>query len=435
MKRKWTLFTYPVMDIKAAEAMLNRRAAEGWRLEKLRLGLLASFVPAEEQVSYCLDWYDPNREDGMDYRTLLADAGWQQVGQLSYWNIYEAPAGTAPIQTDGELEYRRFRKKSLRRMAIGWGVLLALAAVLWLLVLLVGLGLGTLDWRFFVTFLTDSNTGAVLLLLLPLLLLEGLLWSGRLLLRLGQWKRAIARNEPFPVPGQGSAWVGRICVLVGYLLLIPLAVAFLLDAMLGELNLGWMIGMVIGCLVVLGRDPLPERRRKRRYAKAMLACVAVLFTAWLLPLSGVAGLLCVRPPLADGRLLPERTELEVVETHVTLLSARTERREFGPLREGDPANGVADSEAWKLPWPWLASWVTEQYVNHTAWAHPEELYGYEDVWLFRAGLPSYPYPAERSWDLWLIRRGNLVLWVETDMGPLDAQWLDGVLERLEEDGA
>lgn len=110
MKRKWTLFAYPVMDIKAAEAMLNRRAEEGWRLEKLWLNLLARFVPAEKPVTYSLDWYDPAREDGPGYLRLLADAGWYQAAQTGYWNIYEAPAGTPPIQTDGELEYRRFRK-------------------------------------------------------------------------------------------------------------------------------------------------------------------------------------------------------------------------------------------------------------------------------------------------------------------------------------
>ena len=79
MKRKWTLFTYPVMDIKAAEAMLNRRAAEGWRLEKLWLNLLACFVPAEDPVAYSLDWYDPAREDGADYLRLLADSGWDRT--------------------------------------------------------------------------------------------------------------------------------------------------------------------------------------------------------------------------------------------------------------------------------------------------------------------------------------------------------------------
>lgn len=46
VKRSWSLFAYPVMDIKAAEAALNRRATVGWRLEKVWLGLLASFVPA-----------------------------------------------------------------------------------------------------------------------------------------------------------------------------------------------------------------------------------------------------------------------------------------------------------------------------------------------------------------------------------------------------
>lgn len=430
MKGRWELFTYPVMDIKAAEAMLNRRAEQGWRLEKLWLGLLASFVPAEEPVRYCIDWYDPNREDGLDYRTLLADAGWQPVGQAAYWNLYEALAGTAPIQTDGELEYRRFRKKSLRRMAIGWGALACLAAVVGLLfAVLSGLAPGKLDWRFALTFLTDLNTGAMLLLLLPLLILECLLWSGRLLLRLGQWRRAIAREEPFPVPGQGSALAARLWVLVSYLLLILLVLAFLLDAMAGELNLGWIVGMAIASLVILGREPRLEFQRRRRYAKGALVCLAVLLALWILPLSAIPRALCVKPPLADGRFVPERTDVEMAETHATFLAARTERYEGGPLAEGEFAYGQVESQVWALPWPWLADWVTEQYLALMGTPHPEELTGYEDVWLSRASLSSYPY--ERSEDLWLIRRGNTVLWVETDMGPLDAQWLEEILARLE----
>lgn len=435
MKRRFSLFTYPVMDMKAAQAALNRRAAAGWRLERLWLGILASFVPAEEPVCYCLDWYDPNKEDGLDYRTLLADAGWHPVGQLSYWNLYEAPAGTAPIQTDGELEYRRFRKKALRRMAIGWAVPLICLALLLLLGILAAMKPGVLGWRFFVTFFSDTNTGAAVISLLPLLLAGGLLWSGRLLLRLGQWKRAIARNEPFPVPGPRSALAARICSLVGYLLLIPLVLAFLLDAMAKELNLGWIIGMAVGCLIVLGRDPLPEHERKRRYAKGTLVCVAVLLALRLLPLSGVAGLVCVRPPLADGRLLPERTDVERLETHATLLSARTEWYEGGPLVEGGFAYGQVESEAWALPWPWLADWVTEQYRKELGTGNQEELPGYEDVWLERYGISVGKYPEGATGDVWLIRRGNTVLWVETNMGPLDEQWLDGILARLEEGGA
>ena len=119
MKRQFSLFTYPVMDMKAAEAELNRRAAAGWKLEKLWFGTVASFAPAEEPVCYCLDWCDPGRMDGRAYRTLLSDAGWRLHSQTKYWNVYEAPAGTAPIQTDGELEYQRFRDKVMRRMVRG----------------------------------------------------------------------------------------------------------------------------------------------------------------------------------------------------------------------------------------------------------------------------------------------------------------------------
>lgn len=435
MKRKWTLFTYPVSDIKAAEAMLNRRAEQGWRLEKIWLGLLASFVPEEESVCYCLDWYDPNREDGMDYRTLLADAGWRRVGQFNYWNIYEAPAGTPPIQTDGELEYRRFRKKALRRMAIGWAIPLICLAVLVLAAALVSMKPGVLGWSVFATIFSDTSTGAVIVTALPLLLAGVVLWSGRLLLRLGQWKQAIARDESLPVPGQGSALAAKIFSLAGYLFLIPLILAFLLDAMAKELNLGWIIGMAVGCLIVLGKDPLPESERNRRYAKGTLACVAVLLVLRVLPLSGVAGLLCVKPPLADGRLLPERTDVEAVETHATLLSARTEWYEGGPLMEGGFAYGQVESEAWALPWDWLADWVTEQYRKELGTANQEELPGYENVWLSRYGISGGNYPEGATGDAWLIRRGNVVVWVETNMGPLDENWLDGILARLEEYGA
>ena len=77
MKRRFVLFTYPVMDMKAAEAALNRRAARGWRLERLWLGMLAEFVPAHVPVRYCLDWCDNVKDmERSDYLELLAQAGW-----------------------------------------------------------------------------------------------------------------------------------------------------------------------------------------------------------------------------------------------------------------------------------------------------------------------------------------------------------------------
>ena len=118
MKRRFSLFTDPMMDMKAAEAELNRRAAAGWQLEKVWMGVLAVFVPAHVPVCYCIDWSDPGRD------ALLADAGWRLRQRVTCQNIYEAPAGTTPIQTDSVLEYRRFQDRALRRMGGGAALLL-----------------------------------------------------------------------------------------------------------------------------------------------------------------------------------------------------------------------------------------------------------------------------------------------------------------------
>ena len=194
MKRRFSLFTYPVMDMKAAEAELNRRAAAGWRLERIWLDGLACFVPAEEPVCYCLDWCDPVlAADAPDYRALLEEAGWTRRALVGSWAVYEAPAGATPIQTDSALEYQRFRRKVLRRMLIGGGGLAALALLLAALVLWV-YG-GRLSWEDMAGAMAFSSLGAPLLLPLPLLLAAGVLWLGRMVLRLCQWKRAVREGE------------------------------------------------------------------------------------------------------------------------------------------------------------------------------------------------------------------------------------------------
>lgn len=50
----------------------------------------------------------------------------------------------------------------------------------------------------------------------------------------------------------------------------------------------------------------------------------------------------------------------------------------------------------------------------------------------RSAISENHYPEGCVKDIWLIHRGSVVLWVQTDMGPLDEQWLDGILARLEE---
>ena len=228
MKRQFSLFTYPVMDMKAAEAELNRRAAAGWRLEKLWLGTVASFVPAEEPVCYCLDWLDPLKADQPGYASLLAEAGWTRRALAGYQVIYEAPAGSTPIQTDSELEYQRFRKKVLRRMLLGGGILTALLLLIFALVLAV-YG-GRISWADVVGSMAASSLSAVLQLMLPLLLVIGVLWLGRMALRLRQWTRCAREGEPFPVPGRVSAGAAKLGTLLVWLCLALLLAALCLDA-------------------------------------------------------------------------------------------------------------------------------------------------------------------------------------------------------------
>ena len=89
----------------------------------------------------------------------------------------------------------------------------------------------------------------------------------------------------------------------------------------------------------------------------------------------------------------------------------------------------AEEESW-LPWDWLASWVTEQCRKELGTANQDEVPGYENVWLERYGISRGNYPDGAAGDVWLIRRGNTVVWAKTDM-ELGAQWLDDLLERLE----
>ena len=424
MKRKWTLFTYPVMDIKAAETMLNRQAEQGWRLERVWWRLLASFVPAEEPVGYCIDWGDPGHEDGTDYYILLTDAGWRPVGRTRYWNIYEAPAGTAPIQTDEELEYQRFQKKALRSMTLVALVLLLSWALQGLLLTAFGrqVGDGFIP-RLFVSALSEYQFCALLVILLPVLSAGGVLWLSRMGLRLAQWRAAVRRGEPFPVPGRGSALAARLLVLTGDVLWLLIALTYVLDLVTGGLARMWMILPVIVLLNEWRKDK--EYQSASPFSKGVLLGVAALLVLSLLPLSQLNARLLLTTPLADGNLISGCTETVSRESCATALAARSQWREYEIVPDGMDC-GEINGETWAMRWPWLADLAERQYWAELEESGGAELPGYENVWTAQTG--SGPERAMK--ELWLIRRSNTVLWAKTDM-ELGTQWLDDLLERLE----
>lgn len=407
MKGKWTLFAYPVMDIKSAQAMLNRRAGEGWRLEAIHLGgLLARFAPTEERLSYCLDWYDPEREDGPDYTRLLADAGWYQAAQTGYWNIYEAPAGTPPIQTDGELEYRRFRNKSLRRMLLSWGVVLALVLGLALLAPLTGRP----AWIYWLDVLARYNTAALAVLCLPLLAAGGLLWSGRRLLRLAQWRRAAEAGLPFPVPGRRSALAARLLMAAGGILLLLFLLALLMDVVTGAFSRPYLVGAILGALLFAAFRKGPEYRRARKGRAVYGAAACVLLVVSLLPLSWLGSRLRVSPPLEGASLFPA-ADLEEREDSATFLAAHTVWTEWWyPDFLPEKLYTVdARAEGWALPWDWLADAVQ----NALTGPGMEPLPGHEGVWT--------------DGDSYVLRRGDTLLRLEDAM---TFRWEDRLEELL-----
>ena len=424
MKRRVALFTYLVMDMKAAEAELNRRAEAGWRLEKLWMGVVASFVPAEEPVCYCMDWYDPKAGDGEDYRILLADAGWQFRSRMSYWNIYEAPAGTAPIQTDSALEYQRFRKKALRRMAIGGAALGASVAVLFLML---GVLVALAGWEALAEQLAESGMIGVFLLTMPLAAAGITAWLIRMGLRLRQWCRTVGEGEPFPTPGRVSAAVAAWCCLLGYLYVALVVAAFLLDALGGHVYLGWCVGGIAGGLAVLKNSWKPEEAGRRRGAKVMLSLSAAALACVLLSPLGLADWICPPNPMEEPpRLLSAESNLLDLQREASLLVSYVEWDETHQNADGQDWDWLS-GESWAVRGHWLADRLLEQFRTEAGAVARPPLDGYEDVWY----VPAAEHQEDVQFDTWLVRRGNAVLRVTCDRGLLDGGRLEDILEQLE----
>ena len=428
MKRTVSLFTYPVMDMKAAEAALNRKAAAGWRLERLRLGVLAEFVPAHVPVRYCLDWCDNVKDmERSDYLELLAQAGWEQKLELRYWNLYEAPAEVTPIQTDGEVEYQRFRAKVLGRMArmAAWSVPLCLLSMLNVLLKLLGGPMMAL-----LLYASISHMMGAFLALLPLWGLGGLIWLGRMALRLWQWKRAAEEGAPTPVPAAWSGRLGELLALAGWLSVLVLLAALAWDVISGCLSILMVLVLVAAGAVWRVRAALGDRQGAalRRWAGAVFLTAALAFGGRLILGQWAEGTR-LAPPMEEGRLFPGVTEVMVYHrTGSTSLLSCTDWDEIGPNFQGPlrtPGSPLGDRfdtgtrcTVWRARWPWLAEAVTALLRGGM-----EPAAGWDGLWHGESGKGT----------VWLACRGDLVLRAATDL-PLEGDRPEGLTALLEQEG-
>ena len=423
----WSLFTYPVMDIKAAEALLNRRAAEGWTLDRVYLGTFARFVPSDTRSAWCVDWSRPGYSERPDYLTLCTDAGWTLVQNVGAFNLYKAPAGTPPIQTDGVEEARRFRQEVLRATFKDWGVLLGLLLFLAALVLLVSGG----AWRKGLLDLLLTQTGLFLLLSLPAILACWLFWASRLLLRLQQWDRT--SGGPLPVPGRTSAgvaaWLCLLCRLWG----VAVVICFLMDT--GQrMRLSTALGLLVGgCIgLYLNRDRKDKEGRKllsRRGTVAIYGLILLSVTVLSPIFSPLSDVLMPPPVLAKETVLPGAVRVDRSFSR-SVSYADTDTSSIGSfgLRHQSwweaPSGEQHDVDCYTARWEWLSRLV--QALLREPWYPP--LDGYTDVWLQEADLGG-----GKTESLLLLRSGKTVVMVETRSGPIPRSQIDRLLSLLSSD--
>ena len=165
----------------------------------------------------------------------------------------------------------------------------------------------------------------------------------------------------------------------------------------------------------------------------MLVVAAALLAAGIVIPPGTAAPFRVASPQIALPLLDGKTEVEERETWATYLASHDQWSEWGILVEGTSVGGLY-GDMWTLTWPWLADWVTEQYRKELTEAGGAALTEYENVWLAREPIEHRDFPPGSTLDHWLIRRGDTILWVESNLGPLDRTWLEQVLAELEGGG-
>lgn len=172
METRFGFFPYGALDFKAAQAYLDRKAAQGWVLKRLWLGFLAQFEPGNGRRHYVDICSYGGFGPDYDYTQLLSDAGWELVSNRGEMALLRTLPGVdpVPIQSDPAFEWREFLRKYVRWRLIFVGAYLLLHGA----ALAIG---GSSPFIFFDFSSAPASTGVLLLLLCYALILPVLVWE------------------------------------------------------------------------------------------------------------------------------------------------------------------------------------------------------------------------------------------------------------------
>lgn len=416
----WKLFCYLIIDHRAAQAWLNRMAEDGWELVHIYFGLFARFRRTERtDLSYFLDWADPKYLETSDYLQLCSDAGWEPVQTVDDLNLYASRPGTspAPIQTDSELEYRRFRQKALRRMALGGVIAFVVTPLILLPLLLLPSSANVSPQEIAAGLLSSSLTSSLILFCLPFWLAGGLAYLALLAGRLLRWRQAVKDGRQLPVPTSRTAGAWGKLKLLGEFSLSLMLLLLLPDALLnGAISLSNVIGLLIGCAISISL--YRDNSRLFRRVLCTAGCLALLLLCILLhsPVrNAFPGRLPPSPVLADTRVINETRADTLLGSHVKW-EEFFPRPDMGDSKIGYPASVTVEAQTWVSPV--LADWAFGTPPSNMV-AVP----GRGDTWQFTGNTAEHGG--------YRLRRGNTLLTLsyygDLPADPLSAAlaWLDG----------
>lgn len=282
MRTKHRLFTFWALDHQAAQEQLNRMAEKGWAFTGLTLGFLARYNRTEPgKYRYFVDWCDLYNEDE-GYLDLCAEAGWEEVCTKSYLRFFRSRPGEhpSPIHTDSNLEYQRFYRKVLRRMAFGAAsCLLAIGYLIFMLVVLQQATGSVLIHLLYSGFLPTA-----LIAILPLLAAGGLIYFAVMCYKLLRWHGAARHNTPFPRANRIAVILRCTLSFLGALLILLMILCWIADILLNSVIgfLPALVGITIGLALSMGmRKKITRRTRKKGWVTlgilwaVVLSCVAL----------------------------------------------------------------------------------------------------------------------------------------------------------------
>jgi len=325
---RWKLFSYLLIDHKAAQADLNAMAEQGWELETIWNELpFAKFRRTDRtDLRYFVDWSNTAKPEESEYLQLCRDAGWELVHTQGYCNIYASAPGASPlpIQTDSAVEYQRYRKKILRRIAIVTPIPFLPLIVYWIWMATTFKGLFSFPSpsQLATAFFLSSNALSVFLFSIPLLIPLCLIYAVCMIRQLFVWNRAI-KNSAFPEVNVSAA--RRRGLITLFIRICALLLLFLLladYALNGIGNLGFPIGLLIGCFIRWGM--YEDSRIRRETLKVAAIGVAILVCG--LAQTTVRDAVPSRLPV--GPVFAENTRLEEADRTDTFLGSKISWEEY-----------------------------------------------------------------------------------------------------------